>query len=141
MKRQLMTLGLACASIGLLATSIEAQQYRITTKIPFAFAVGDKTCPAGAYDLQAASYSSYEMLHNQSGKCSLFVSGKRSLSEPVGRPRLVFRRYGQSYFLTKIWNGKGTGSTLPLSKREKHLQEGAAPAEVATITVDMITGQ
>lgn len=141
MKRQLMTLCLACGSIGLLTTSLQAQQYRITTKVPFAFAVGDRTCPAGAYDVQAYSFSNFEMLHNQNGKCSLFMSGRRVLSEPAGRPRLVFRRYGQSYFLSKVWNGKGTGSTLPVSTREKHLQEGTAPAEIATITVDMVTGQ
>jgi len=141
MKRQLMTVCLAVGSIGLLGTSLDAQQYRITTKVPFAFAVGDRTCPAGAYDLQASSYSDFEMLHNASGKCSLFVSGKRALAEPAGRPRLVFHRIGQNYFLSKIWNGKGTGSTLPLSRREKQLQEAAVPSEVATLTVDLVTGQ
>jgi hypothetical protein len=142
MKRQWITLGLACASVGLFAASVQAQEYRIETKIPFAFNVRDRACPAGVYEVQAASMTSYETVHNLKGKCSLFVNSRRFLSEPSGRqPRLVFRRYGQTYFLSRIWNGKGTGSTLPVSSREKRLQEATPPSEVATTVIDGVVGQ
>lgn len=141
MKRQLMTLGLACASIGLFATGLNAQEYRIVSKIPFDFTVRDRTCPAGVYDLQARSEANFEALHNTSGKCSLFISSRRTLTESKGHPRLVFLRYGQSYFLTKIWNGTGTGSTVPAGSREKHLKEATPPAEIATTVVNGVLGQ
>lgn len=142
MKRQLITLGLACASVGLFAASVQAQEYRIETKVPFAFNVRDKTCPAGVYDIQAASMTNFETVHNLKGKCSLFVNSRRFLSEPSGRqPRLVFRRYGQTYFLSRIWNGKGTGSTVPVSSREKRLQEATPPSEIATTVIDGVVGQ
>jgi hypothetical protein len=136
-----MILGLACASIGLLATSAGAQQYRITTKIPFDFTVRDTTCPAGVYDVQAQSFANFEALHNTSGKCSLFISSRRYLREAAGHPRLVFRRYGQSYFLTKIWDGQGAGSVVAAGSREKHLQEATPPAEIATAVVNGVVGQ
>jgi hypothetical protein len=142
MKHQLMTLGLAFASIGLFATSVGAQEYRIVTKIPFDFTVRETTCPAGVYDLQAQSLANFEALHNTSGKCSLFISSRRYLRDKAaGHPRLVFRRYGQSYFLSRIWNGQGTGSAVAPGSREKHLQEATSPAEIATTVVDGVVGQ
>lgn len=141
MKRQLMILGLACASIGTFAISVHAQQYRIVTKIPFDFTVRNQTCPAGVYDLAGQSFANFEQLHNNNGKCSLFISSRRYLREAVGHPRLVFRRYGNSYFLTKIWNGQGTGSAVVAGSREKLLQEATPTAEIATTVVEGVVGQ
>jgi hypothetical protein len=91
--------------------------------------------------VEAQSFQSYEHLKNMNGNCSLFINGRRFLSEPAGRPRLVFHRYGQTYFLSKVWDGKGDGSSLPVTKREKHLQEATPPSELATLVVDGTIGQ
>jgi hypothetical protein len=141
MKRRFMTLGLACASIGLFAVGTSAQQYRLVAKIPFNFTVRERSCPAGVYELNAGSYSNYEALHNVKGKCSLFVNSRRSLSEAAGNPRLVFRRYGESYFLSTIWNGQGTGSIVPSGTREEHLRQATPASEMATTVVNGAVGQ
>jgi hypothetical protein len=141
MKHQLMILGLACVSLGLFATEANAQQYRIVSKIPFDFTVRDQTCPAGVYDLEGRSFANFEQVHNNNGKCSLFVSSRRYLHDTVGHPRLVFRRYGSTYFLKTIWNGQGTGSAVPAGSREKRLQEATPAAEIATTVIDGVVGQ
>lgn len=142
MKRRFLTLGLACASMGLLGPGLKAQDFQLLTKIPFSFTVHNKTCPAGVYDFRAYyATADFDALHNQNGKCSLFVGGRRFLTEQPGRARFVFRRYGQNYFLTKIWDGHGTGSSIPKGTREKQLEEATPPTEVATITLNGVNGQ
>jgi hypothetical protein len=49
-------------------------------------------------------------------------------------PKLVFHKYGDSYFLYEVWNGSNEGMKIPESKREKESKlasaNGAAPQEV-----------
>ena len=130
---------LACAAFGLLGTALQAQEYRVTSKVPFSFIVSGRTCPAGPYALQAQSYQNFEYLKNLRGKCSLFVNSRRILLEPAGNAhaRLIFHRYGNSYFLSQVWNGQGTGSVLPVSERERKMQELTSAPAVATAAVEL----
>jgi hypothetical protein len=139
--KRLFGLVVACGAVGMLAGGLQAQSYRVTSHVPFSFIVNGKTCPAGAYALQAEGYHTFEYLRNLKGQCSVFMNSTRSLEESAARPRLLFHRYGNTYFLWQVWNGQGTGSLLPVSERERKMQEVTPVADIATATVEMLNGQ
>ena len=109
--------------------AIYAQSKTITADVPFNFYTGSTVMPQGVYRVSEMSNGGVIALQttNASKAITAFnVSGK-SMDEPA---RLVFRRYGETYFLAQIWTGGGPiGRVLPQSKREKELaQNGPAPA-------------
>jgi hypothetical protein len=55
----------------------------------------------------------------------------KSLEEP---PRMVFRCYGDTYFLAEVWAGDGsTGNALKPSAREKEIAQGGPAPTLAVI--------
>jgi hypothetical protein len=105
----------------LTAGSVYAQS-KIKADIPFAFAVVDKTLPAGAYSAELGS-----------AEPSLFLRGTENsqavaLTFAIGggldwnvEPKFVFRRYGEQYFLAQVWMGAGNNVGREISKSAKEL--------------------
>lgn len=110
------------------AVSVYAQSNAITADVPFNFYMGSTVMPQGAYRVSEMSNGGVIALQtmNASKAIAAFSVSGKSLDEPA---RLVFRRYGETYFLAQIWTGgKSTGRALPVSTREKELaQNGPAP--------------
>ena len=78
-------------------------------EIPFRFMVGDKTLSAGTYTLIKVSPDLTKIEDRSSHKVFAFLTHAVEKGEPV-KPTLVFRRYGEQYFLAQIWNGTKGGS-------------------------------
>lgn len=116
----MMIVGVAVAT----AVVTNAQANRIAADVPFEFIVGSKTLPAGSYVLApATSNGAGVMIRTREGK-SLAVRLTNSIQGKINKtnPRLVFRRYGQTYFLAEVWHGDLYGSELLKSSRERKLQ-------------------
>ena len=100
--------------------------------IPFNFRVGNTVLPAGEYAIRPLNNGSFVFLmrsleHN--GKAVMGLSYKVHESSNQS-PKLVFHRYGDTYFLSQIWGGdEGAGSALLPSKAERVIAH-----EMATIT-------
>ncbi len=107
--------------------SAQAQQIvGFTVHVPFDFIVNNQELPAGKY----------QVLLRENGKTSqLRISGADKqprltvFSIPKDTPtyvtntRMVFRRYGNRYFLGKIWaRGEASGHEIARSKAEKQLR-------------------
>jgi hypothetical protein len=110
------------------AIAVNAADKTITANVPFNFYMGSTVMPQGAYRVEEFSHGAVVALRTSHASMAITtfgVSGK-SESEPA---RLVFRRYGETYFLTQIWAADGSiGRALPRSAREKELaQNGSAP--------------
>lgn len=109
---------------------------RVQADIPFDFMVGGKEFKAGEYSVERLR------LNNSNGaliirsadndEAANFIVTNVTDKTSQG-PRLVFRRYGNHYFLTQIFDGlSNQGAELTKSKAER---EAAKKRDIITQTV------
>jgi hypothetical protein len=124
MKRQTFSL-VSLLSLLLAAGSAIAQTVHVRANIPFNFAVGSKTLPAGTYDVGTIDGRDSKMLllQGRDGNSSMIVGSNAAENlKPADKTKLVFNHYGSRYFLSEIWvNGATRGRQLPKTSREKEL--------------------
>jgi hypothetical protein len=126
MKITFTTALLAIAS--LTASAHAYAQSPVRANIPFEFIVGQKVLPAGQYTISNVSDRVIELC-NREKQTRMFVS-MTATGYVSQQPRvLVFREYGDQYFLHEVRGGLGEFSldVLP-SKLEKEIQRQAALA-------------
>jgi hypothetical protein len=124
MKRQTFSL-VSLLSLLLVAGAAIAQTVHVRANIPFNFAVGSKTLPAGTYDVGTIDGRDSKMLllQGRDGNSSMIVGSNAAENlKPADKTKLVFNHYGSRYFLSEIWvNGATRGRQLPKTSREKEL--------------------
>jgi hypothetical protein len=124
MKRQAVSL-ISLLSLLLVAGSAIAQTIHVRANIPFSFAVGNKTFPAGTYDVGTIGDGNTKVLLLQSrdSNSSMMVGSNAAHNlEPANKTKLVFNQYGDRYFLSQIWvAGETRGHQLQKSSREKEV--------------------
>lgn len=98
---------------------------RMVTQVPFEFVVGNKIVPAGEWSVQSASIAGQElMIRNYNAKIGMYSTiSQNEMKERAASSALVFKRYGDQYFLSEI-RLKGSTKTyrLPESKAEAELR-------------------
>ncbi len=96
--------------------------HEMTVTVGFEFAAGDKLLPAGDYTVQLNPERGTVVLRGEGQKpLMLLTARKESRSAPL-RGKLVFQRYGTSFFLNEVWSqDNSTGQTLAPSSREKEM--------------------
>ena len=128
--------------LGVLTTVSAHAQYvkpfRVT--IPFNFYVGGKALTAGQYTVGRGSETTAEtiVLSGIDGGAGVFALTRGIQADEVQlESKLVFRRYGDQYFLGEIWTfQRNSGRELPISRKERLIKEenarlGASPEKVA----------
>jgi hypothetical protein len=97
----------------------------IRGNIPFDFQVGNTVLPAGTYVVSRLSTSNPQGvltlrgLHQKQGKTIMF-STDLTQANSGQNTKLVFHRYGSTYFLSQVWQGFGQiGNALYPSKTER----------------------
>lgn len=143
MKRQFAKLILAISSVciygsALTGSALHAQSYEMVAKVPFAFHLAKTDFPAGTYTVERSGSAMFQVIGNRNGNKAA-IPGSTYL-ENKGTPRLVFRCYGNERFLAEVWNTTGTGSRVPVSKRERDVIERSG-SEVAMLTIPTNVGQ
>jgi hypothetical protein len=106
----------------------------LTADLPFAFQVNNKAFPAGKYKVTAGASQAALLLQSVDYKHSIFsLSNAIQSGKTREIPMLVFRRYGDRYFLSQIWlPGSDSGRALPMSTSEKEFARNwATPATEA----------
>lgn len=134
----LLSLGLFVA---LAATSARAQSSEnFKVDVPFDFTIGNKTLPAGEYDVKKMNESSSAlMVRSTDGRevmTFLATSATAKGDQNVGQ--LVFNKYGHQYFLTRVQRPGGIARQLRQSSRERNLRKELAAARNAnheTVTI------
>jgi len=113
------------ALVLVLAAPLPAQTMRLAASIPFEFAAGSRTLPAGDYAVDSLAATGAVRVFNENTHDAAVA-----LSTPLRAPtssadpevKLVFNRYGNQYFLSRIWDGHSAlGRELPISKAERAL--------------------
>jgi len=126
----------------IIAASVSANaqslNYRLTANIPFDFSVGGEKLPAGKYWINRAQQSNGDTvvqirstdLHSNLVRFTIPVLA----AAPAKNSSLVFRRYGDEYFLAEIWPmGSETGRELPKTRAERELARKVQDSGVAAV--------
>src|SRR5215813_12851853 len=125
MKKPIISL-IAALSLGvalLFATTLAAPfTVKIRAEIPFDFNVGKKRLPKGEYLIESLNDSgTLTIRHAKRGKAVTFNTIRH---KPTDGPKskLIFNRYGDQYFLARVWDGSSeTVLKLNKSKVEKRI--------------------
>ena len=109
------------------ATSAFAQQQVVRGKIPFNFTVGEKTLPAGEYEVVSLGD---QMIKVQSadGQNAALIAGLQSHDDPAGRSWLEFDQIGDSYFLRRVLSSstRSMNTDFAMGRSEKTVREHQA---------------
>jgi hypothetical protein len=101
--------------------SANAQDPQLTAYIPFAFNVGTSTLPAGDYALEPQGDGQYYwLIRNDQGKPAVFGLVTTEGTNEDWSAKLLFNRYGNTYFLSQI-GYPGETYELPASPAEREL--------------------
>jgi hypothetical protein len=122
----------------LLATStVVGQTNRGDTiaNIPFGFTVANHALPPGRYTVTRLGETMLRILssHNQG---TVVLTTKVEGKSPESAGRMVFHRYGNTYFLSEVWvAASGTGRKVFRSRAEDELAGRLAEMEIAVLRI------
>jgi len=116
------------------ATPGQAQQ-PLRVKIPFAFVADKVALPAGEYLVQPARDGSpaliVQRIDTRAGSAAIVMTNPAQASDWKSQSCLVFRAYGDRYFLSEMWTaGSPSGRQFHTSPIEKELAKNQTSQEV-----------
>ena len=97
--------------------------------IPFNFIVADKTLPEGTYTVKVVSPTLTKIQDIEKRNVVVFQTIGLENGKQV-KPMLVFRRYGDQYYLAQIWNGSTDGTAVPRTKKEMQVAKNLSAPEL-----------
>jgi hypothetical protein len=92
---------------------------RIVADVPFGFVAGGTSLPTGEYVVGEVNNAVLMVIGKDSTKKALVFTVGRAQTKGEAEAKLVFRRYGDTYFLAEVWRGDTNGSLIPRTKQEK----------------------
>ena len=134
MKRLILATGLFAA---IACSGLQAQTMNMRASIPFDFRVGTAVLPSGDYLIQQKDSGVLLVVaeHGKASVITLTVGGSHPNS-PAGTGTLQFSRYGDDYYLAKVWTGDSeVARTLMKSKRETELAKRFGFSETASVAL------
>src|SRR5262249_413907 len=113
------------------ATYVYAQGRTVIRKveIPFDFSVADKTFPPAPYTVIRINQEKAMLrLYSEDGRETInFATAPIQAKATPNTPKLVFRRYGETYFLFQVWESNDTqGRQLSKSRTERSVEHDLA---------------
>ena len=129
--RLLMTIGFS-AVLG--SSLMLAQSGAGKADITFGFYVRDTALPAGSYTVREGKSPGVVQIENNDTGKSIFVMAPPDHSGNTDKPKLVFHKYGDRYFLSELWlAGAGAVDCVSMGKLERELR--STPAAIATVAM------
>ena len=132
MKNLLFATGLFVTFTGAI---LNAQGARLSANIPFDFQMGKTQMPAGEYNFQRQS--GVLTVRAADGKHAVMtLTSAASRREITAQPVVQFQRYGDSYFLSGLWNADSRdGFTVPQGDKQRQLAKLMQTPETAVIAL------
>ncbi len=123
---------LALAMIGIFAaTTIAAENYALKARVPFDFSAAGVQVSAGVYTIERQGAPGILMIRDDNGHIkAVFQTITVSPARDNDEARLVFNKYGDQYFLSRVINVVGPGAELRKSKIERELVASAPVQQV-----------
>ena len=122
---------LGTAAFLLMTSAVYGQRFNV----PFAFHVGQKTLAAGTYNVSVVNTSGLLMIRPQAGEAvqAMPQSAVQAATIP-DKGKMVFHRYGNTYFLSQIWRGgREFGSQLKKTGAEREMAKSRTPGEETSV--------
>ena len=138
------TLMVALAILTSVVSANAQSQTRLKANIPFEFVVGNHTMAAGEYTVKAVTEGggALAILGKENGESVVRLTDPIEAMNKRRSARLVFHRYGQSYFLAQVWTGDSIGRTFAKSRQERAMERELASipskSELAQSTYETI---
>jgi len=108
--------------------------HEMTVTVGFEFAADDKLLPAGEYTVQLNSERGTVVLRGEGQKPLMLLTARKESRSAPQRGKLVFQRYGPSFFLNEVWSqDNSTGQTLAPSAREKEMAREKQPQQILVV--------
>ena len=105
----------------------------LEVNIPFQFHAGDAKLPPGKYFIHALDNSDNTIMEIRSADGStsaLFEVTDAEANSTPAKSELIFNKYGNRYFLTKLFDESNpNGSAVPKSRYEQKVDRAAAEAQ------------
>jgi len=110
----------------LISVPIMSAQTIATASVPFAFTVANAEMSAGNYIITSVSDSAIAVIDRSKGTCVMSIFHSEQPRNNNDTTKLVFHRYGDTYFLSQVARGSGeTVIQLPMSKQESEAHQNA----------------
>lgn len=99
----------------------------LQANVPFDFIIGNQTLRAGQYRVDQVKVPGAVVITCSDCKGTAIALGP-ALHSFISRneARLVFHRYGDTYFLVEVWGPDQDGRQIPRSRQEQELTARAA---------------
>ena len=108
--------------------------HEMTVTVPFEFAAGDRVLAAGDYIVQVNFERGTVVLMGDGHRSLMLLTIRKESSSAPRRGKLVFQRYGASFFLAEVWSqDSATGETLAPNAREKELARKKQPEQILVV--------
>jgi hypothetical protein len=110
----------------------------MVVNVPFAFGDGSQNFAAGQYSIRMDDQKILA-IRGQSNSGFAMVWFERD-SHPADTTKVVFRKYGDQYFLSEIWIAGESTHTYRLPSKQEKREEAAnkeAPTEVVVAALEM----
>jgi hypothetical protein len=95
------------ALFGSAAVSTNAQTgYGVRANVPFDFTIGDKTIPAGkivARRMSGSDSGPWLIKNVENGQNEVSFANSLRGADTSDQAKLIFRKYGDRYFLAQVW--------------------------------------
>jgi hypothetical protein len=136
MKKLIISL-IVAISIGAasLATTLASPfTVKIRAEIPFDFMVGKKRLPKGEYVIESLGDSGALTIRDARKGRAVTFNTIKSKPTDSSKSKLVFNRYGDQYFLARIWDtSSATILKLNKSKTEKRVARESKNSEEVSV--------
>src|SRR5690349_5282582 len=101
MKTQLLRFALFFVGLALAASAMaQSRPGDVRVQVPFSFHVGNRQLPPGSYVVAPAAQGLVHIFNTKESHSQIFTPVFRVQGPAPQTPKLVFHRYGTSYFLT-----------------------------------------
>jgi hypothetical protein len=127
--KSLKQLAVVATFAALAFTHLNAQSADLRANIPFDFHAGRTLMPAGEYEIQG--HGPFVVFRSKDRSRAIQLLTHAAVSSDSSRDgRLVFKRYGNSYFLSKIWESfSSNGREVPTVREKELAKQGDVPVQ------------
>lgn len=117
---------------GSLAAAAQTKPGDLLVEVPFAFFVAGHELPAGQYVVTPQGDACIRLFNSQ--KRGVYVLTHKAHRVASEESKLVFHRYGDTYFLSGVWlTGNTTGREVFPSRAEREFASRKAEMELAVV--------
>ena len=112
----------------------QAQSIMLKASIPFDFVVGETRLPSGEYHVRSVNQTAVSIESMNLSSSAMVLTSATQAGKIADVGKLVFNRYGDQYFLSKIWvPSSDTGRELRKSRLEREVAARSTEKPGATV--------